>query len=332
MKDYGKKHFDNKIDHGPTQFNRRDFLKTGASAAVMTAVIPASLKKDAQMPMRVLGRTGEKVSVLTIGGHHIGAKDVPEDVAINIIRTAIDEGVNFLDNAWSYQQGRSEERMGKALKDGYREKVLIMTKLMARTVDDANKQMETCLKRWDLDRVDLMQFHAIASDDGMDGVDAVYKKGLIEWAMKQREQGVFKYIGFTGHSDPRPHIEMIRRGFEFDTVQCPVNIGDHHQEVSFEKDLLPLAVEKNIGILAMKTNGFGLIGKSGVATPAECIRYALTLPVSTVVSGIDSMKILRENIATAKAFVPFSKDEKDEILARANNTTEQLEHYRKEWG
>ncbi|MFT7034031.1 MAG: putative aldo/keto reductase-like oxidoreductase [Cyclobacteriaceae bacterium] len=328
MEDYGKKHFDEKPDHKPTPFNRRDFIKLSTTAAVAAVVTPIAIAKSTKMPLRTLGRTGEKISVLTLGGHHLGQKDVPEEVAINIIRTAIDEGVNFLDNAWSYQQGRSEERMGKALKDGYRKKVLIMTKLMARSVEEAKTQLETSVKRWDLDSVDLMQFHAV-SRDGMNVVDDVYNKGLIEWAMEQRDQGVFKYIGFTGHSNPKPLAEMMRRGFEFDTMQCPVNIGDHHQDVSFEKEVLPMAVERNIGILAMKTNGFGLIGKSGVATPAECIRYALDQPISTLVSGVDSMKILWENLAAAKAYTPFTKEEKEALLARAKNTTEKLEHYRK---
>ncbi|MEQ9286275.1 MAG: aldo/keto reductase [Cyclobacteriaceae bacterium] len=328
MEDYSDKHLGKKPDHGPTPFNRRDFLKLGASAAVGAAIAPTSVGAKGKMPMRKLGKTGEKVSVLTLGGFHVGHKDVPEDVAINIIRTAIDEGVNFLDNAWSYHSGRSEELMGKALKDGYRKKVLIMTKLMARSVDEAKQQLETSLNRWDLDRVDLLQFHAV-SRDKMNVVDDVYKKGLIEWAVEQRSQGVFKYIGFTGHSDPKPLAEMIRRGFEFDTAQFPVNIGDHHQEVSFERTVLPLCIEKNIAVLGMKTNGMGLIGKSGVATPAECIRYALSQPISTVVSGIDSMKILRENLAAAKSFTPMSESEKAEILLRSKNTTEKLEHYRK---
>ena len=328
MKDYSEKHFGEKPDHSKTPFNRRDFLKLSAGAALAAAVAPTVIAKGTKMPMRTLGRTGEKISVLTIGGHHVGAKSVPEEVGINIVRTAIDEGVNFLDNAWSYQNGRSEKLMGKALKDGYRKKVLIMTKLMARSVEEAKNQMETSLKRWNLDSVDLMQFHAV-SRDGMNVVDDVYKNGLIEWAMEQRDQGVFKYIGFTGHSNPKPLAEMIRRGFKFDTAQFPVNIGDHHQEVSFEREVLPLCIENNIGILAMKTNGFGLIGKSGVATPSECIRYALSQPITTVVSGIDSMKILRENLAAAKAFTPLSVSEKSELLARSKNTSKKLEHYRK---
>ncbi|MFY0651758.1 MAG: aldo/keto reductase [Cyclobacteriaceae bacterium] len=328
MKDYSEQDFNEKPDHKRTPFNRRDFLKLSAGAALAATVAPTVIAKGTKMPMRPLGKTGEKVSVITVGGHHIGQKSVPEDIAIDIIRGAIDQGVNFLDNAWSYQDGRSEERMGMALKDGYRKKVLIMTKLMARSVDEAKEQMETCLKRWDLDSVDLMQFHAV-SRDGMNVVDDIYNTGMIDWAMEQRDQGVFKYIGFTGHSDPKPLAEMIRRGFDFDTAQFPINVGDYHQQVSFHEEVLPLCIEKNIGILAMKTNGFGLIGKSGVATPAECIRYALHQPISTVVSGIDSMKIMRENIAAAKAFTPLSDSEREALLTKAKNTTEKLEHYRK---
>jgi predicted aldo/keto reductase-like oxidoreductase len=328
MEDYSGKNIGEKPDHSKTPFKRRDFLKLSAAAAMAATVAPTVIAQETKMPLRPLGRTGENISVISIGGSHMGASGVPEEIGINIVRTAIDEGVNFLDNAWTYHRGRSEERMGKALKDGYRKKVLIMTKLMARNVEDAKRQMEASLKRWDLDSVDLMQFHAVARD-GMNVVDDVYNKGLIEWAMEQRDQGVFKYIGFTGHCDPKPLAEMIRRGFEFDTAQFPVNIGDHHQEVSFEREVMPLCIENNIGVIAMKTNGYGLIGKSGVATPAECIRYALSQPIATVVSGIDSMKILHENLAAAKAFSPLSASENSELLARAKNTTEKLEHYRR---
>lgn len=329
MKDYMEESHNTPPDSNRNSLNRRKFIKLSGGAAVVVAV-PTLGKgmSTADMPMRTLGKTGEKISMLTIGGYHVGIPEVSEEQSVEIIRTAVDEGVNLLDNAWSYHKGRSESLMGKALKDGYRDKVLLMTKFTARTLDGIKRQLEESLKRLGTDRIDLMQFHHVAHKAGV--VDAIYKNGLPEWAMEQRDQGVFKYIGFTGHCHPQPLIDMIERGFEWDTIQFPVNIGDHHQKISFERDLMPLAVEKNIGILAMKTNGYGLIGKSGVATPAECIRYALSLPTTTVVSGIDTLKILKENISSAKSFEPYSEEELTELRGRAKNTDKQLEHYRKD--
>lgn len=329
MKDYMKELHNTPSDSNSNSLNRREFIKLSGGAAVAMTVPNLGMSRSvADMPLRPLGKTGEKISMLTLGGHHIGLPEVSEEQSIEIIRTAVDEGVNLLDNAWRYHKGRSEELMGKALKDGYRDKVLLMTKFTERTLDGIKRQLEESLKRLGTDRIDLMQFHHVAHQAGV--VDAIYKNGLPEWAMEQRDQGVFKFIGFTGHCHPQPLIDMIERGFEWDTIQFPVNIGDHHQEISFERDLMPLAVEKNISVLAMKTNGFGLIGKSGVATPGECIRYALSLPIASVVSGMDTLKILKENIASAKSFKPFSEKELAELRERAKNTDKQLEHYRKD--
>lgn len=309
--------------------NRREFVKNISSAALATSFFPLTSGKNIpiELPKRVLGRTGEKVTILGIGGFHVAADFVTDEIAIQIIRTAIDRGVNFMDNAWSYQKGRSETIMGQALKNGYRKKVLLMTKLMARTVEDAKKQMETSLKRFQLDSVDLMQFHAIGNREG--DVDAIYNNGLIEWAEKMRSQGVFKYIGFTGHSDPAAHLDMIQRAYPWDTVQMPLNIGDVHRELSFEKDVLPLAVENNIGVIGMKSNGMGRLGKSGIATPTEGLRYSLSLPVSTVVSGIDSMSILEENLLVAKIFKSLSESEREALIERSINQSDIIEHYRK---
>ena len=309
--------------------SRRDFLKKASALAVSFPLLSfdAGEQPSRKSPKRRLGRTGEYISLLSIGGFHVGDPAVSDEEAIEIIRTSIDEGVNFMDNAWSYKQGRSETIMGLALKDGYRQKVLLMTKLMARNVEDAKVQMETSLKRFDLDSVDLLQFHAVGAREG--DVDAVYKGGLIEWAMEQRSQGVFKYIGFSGHSDPAPHVEMIERGFEWDTIQIPLNIGDYHRGLSFEKHVLPLAIKNDIGVIGMKSNGMGRLGNSGIATPVEGLRYTMSLPVSTVVSGIDSMEILRENLALFHHFEPYSESEKQELLARSAGQSEVIEHYRR---
>ncbi len=310
--------------------NRREFVRNISSAALAASLIPFSSAryKSGNLPKRVLGRTDQKVSILGVGGFHVGADFVTDEVAIQIIRTAIDGGVNFMDNAWSYKKGRSEILMGQALKGGYRKKVLLMTKLMARTVEDAKRQMETSLKRFQLDSVDLMQFHAIGNTEG--DVDAIYKDGLIEWAEEMRSQGVFKYIGFTGHSDPRAHIDMIQRGYPWDTVQMPLNLGDVHREMSFEKNVLPLAIKNNIGVIGMKSNGMGRLGKSGIATPVEGLRYAMSLPVSTVVSGMDSLDILNQNMALAANFKSLSEKERSDLIVRSLDRSDIIEHYRKD--
>ena len=307
--------------------DRREFVKNITGVALGASVLPLVGSKDpvSRNQTRVLGRTGEKVSILGIGGFHVGDISVPDEIAIKIIRTAIDRGVNFMDNAWSYKNGRSETIMGRALRDGYRKKVFLMTKVMARTVEVAKQQLETSLNRFKLDRVDLMQFHAIGNKDG--DVDAIYNDGLIEWAEEQRSQGIFKYIGFTGHSDPKAHIDMIQRDYPWDTVQMPLNIGDFHRTVSFEHDVLPLAVEKNIGVIGMKSNGMGRLGKSGIASPTEGLRYAMSLPVSTVVSGIDSLEILEENLGLFEGFAPLSNSEKMSLLTKSKGKSDVIEHY-----
>jgi predicted aldo/keto reductase-like oxidoreductase len=308
--------------------NRRVFVKHISGLTLGMCLFPWSVRarEVTEYPMRVLGRTGEKVSILTMGGFHVGDPSIPDDVAIQIIRTSIDKGVNFMDNAWVYKDGRAETIMGRALKDGYRKKVLLMTKFMARTVEDAKKQLETSLRRFDLDSFDLMQFHSIGPED----VDTIYHDGLIEWAEEQRSQGVFRYIGFTGHTDPKAHIDMIERGYPWDTVQMPLNLGDYHRKVSYQKDVLPLAVEHNIGVIGMKSNGFGKLGEAGIAKPVEGLRYAMSLPVATVVSGIDSMEILEENLNMFHNFTPLTRKETKELQARSKGHSDIIEeHYRR---
>lgn len=312
--------------------DRRTFVKTVSSAALGTALLPVSSKAistPAKVPTRILGRTGEEVSLLGMGGFHVGDPSIPDETAIQIIRDSIDGGVNFMDNAWMYKKGRAETIMGRALKDGYRERVFLMTKVYATTVDEVKEQMETCLKRFDMDRVDLVQFHAVGSKEGF--VDTIYKSGLIEWSEEMRSQGVFKYIGFTGHSDPKAHVDMIERGYPWDTTQMPLNPGDYHRNYSFEKDVLPLALKNNIGVIAMKSNGMGKLGKSKIGTPAEGLRYAMSLPVSTVVSGIDSLDILAENLSAFQNFKPLSDEERTEFLARAEGESDTIEGYRKKF-
>lgn len=301
---------------------RRNFLKSAATGAAISMTIPSIAidgNKDntkVRMPKRRLGKTNEMVSMITVGGLHTTWKEkepkiveqIEEEESIKIIRGAIDNGVNFLDNAWSYNEGRSEEVMGRALKDGYRKKVMVMTKVNARDLDGAKVRFETSLKRFQLDSIDLMQFHAIGVWEG--DVDAIYNNGLLDWAMELRAQGVIKYIGFTGHNDPKVHLDMIQRGFDWDTVQMPINVVDYHKkESSFERDVLPEAIKRDIGVIAMKTNGYGRPWYASVTNPLDGLRYAMSLPVATVASGMTSEAIMKENIGFTSNFEPFSKEE-----------------------
>ena len=323
--------------HAP-YMTRRRFIKLTSGAAVALSVSPLTLAscKGMSMEKRTLGRTGEKVSVLTVGGLHMswietadGHIDVKEQEGIGIVRGAIDAGVNFCDNAWSYNQGRSEELMGKALKDGYREKTMIMTKLTGRTPERLQEQFEASLERYQTDYIDVVQFHVIGIWKG--DVDAVYNRGLLEWAIKKRDEGQLRYIGFTGHNDPDAHIDMINRGFEWDTCQFPINLADYNNPgKSFERDVLPLCKEKNIGVIAMKTNGYGRDWYKPYATPVEGLRYAMSLNVDTVASGMTSLSIMEENVAATLNHKPFSKSELAEYRARLDEYPENIEHYRTE--
>ena len=285
--------------------------------------------KPLNIPKRPLGKTGEMISLLTMGGFHVSHPDIPEETSIEIIRKSIDRGINTMDNAAGYHDGGAELVMGKALKDGYRDKVLLMTKFQGRTLDEVKKQLEDSLKRLQVDQIDVIQFHAIGSTD--EDVDQIYKNKLPEWAEEMRNQGVIRYIGFTGHSDPKAHIEMIKRGFPWDTTQMPINIGDYHRNMSFQRDVLPLCLDKGIGVFAMKSNGMGNLKKSGLATPAEGLRYSMSQPVSTVVSGIDSLDILEENMAVFHNFTPLSEQEQVEFLSRSEGHSDEIEKYRRKF-
>lgn len=315
------------------QMGRREFFKTSAAlAAGMTlGAAPEPVEVRNGMPYRVLGRTGEKVSLLCVGGAHIGQPNVSDEDAIRIIRTAIDEGVNFLDNAWAYNGGRSEELMGKALKDGYRDKVLLMTKHKGRERAVAQQQLEDSLRRLDVDVIDLWQFHEVIEPDFP---ERIYNNGALDFAIEQREKGKIRYIGFTGHHYPGYLLEMITRGFEWDTVQMPLNVLDYHFR-SFGHDVLPKAIEHNIGVIGMKSLGGspGAIPKTGAATVEECLRFTMSLPVSTVCSGMDSIDVLRQNLSTAKSYTPPSQDELAALLERTKGPAATGEHevYKTKW-
>ncbi len=306
------------------RMDRRKFLKLSASATALLSlgVTPAIAETRNGIPYRVLGKTGEKVSLLCVGGHHMGRRQLTERDSILLMRTAIDEGINFFDNAWDYNGGRSEERMGKALRDGYRDKVFLMTKHHGREPKTAQQHLEDSLRRFRTDVIDLWQFHEIQTPEEP---EEIYSSGALDVALKAKAEGKIRYIGFTGHRRPALLLDMIKRGFEWDTVQMPINVLDHHF-MSFTQEVLPVANEKNIGVIAMKTQAAGAIPRAGAATPEECLRFAMTMPVSTVCSGMDSVKMLRENIATAKSFKPMEERELASLLDRTEKYVEEGRH------
>lgn len=268
------------------------------------------------IPRRQLGSTGEEVSLLGVGGFHIG---VPEEAeGIRIIHQAIDAGANFLDNAWEYNDGESERRMGKALaQGGYRQKAFLMTKDCAhdRKALHSMWKLELSLKRLQTDYLDLWQIHEVVWEDDPDWIFA--PGGSAEALLKAKEQGKVRYIGFTGHKHPEIHRRMLSQGFPFDTVQMPVNVFDAHWR-SFEHEILPLCQEQGIGVIGMKSLAGGFLMQSGAdITTAEAIRYAMSLPVSTLVSGMKSLSDLEQNLAVAQSFTPLTDEERADLLARS---------------
>jgi aryl-alcohol dehydrogenase-like predicted oxidoreductase len=264
------------------------------------------------MLYRVLGRTGEKVSLIGLGGAHLSRKPLDESAAIKLIHAALDRGINFLDNCWDYGHGNSEKWMGAALAQaGYRKKAFLMTKLDGRTKESATSQLEESLTRLKTDHIDLVQFHEILRFDDPDRIFT--EGGALEALLAAKQAGKLRYIGFTGHKDPRVHLYMLevarRKGFTFDTVQMPQNVMDAHFR-SFSHMVVPQAVQQHIGILAMKTMGDGVFLKSGAPiTPIECLHYAMNLPVSVVITGIDSDKILDQAFDAVKSFKPMSAEQ-----------------------
>jgi len=300
------------------QVSRRSFLKSAAAAAVLSSASPQVLMAETKeaMPQRTLGRTGEKVSAIGLGGYHIG-KQADEGESITIIRSAIDGGITFMDNCWDYNGGASEIRMGKALRDGYRQKVFLMTKIDGRTNNSAASQIDESLKRLQTDHIDLMQFHEVIRLEDPDRIFA--DGGAMEALVEAKQAGKIRYIGFTGHKDPFVHLRMLHLAAahqsRFDTVQMPLNVMDAHFR-SFEHQVLPRLVADQVGVLGMKALGDPFILESKTVTPIECLHYAMNLPTSTVITGIDNMKILDQALEAARTFKPMSKEAVAGLLAR----------------
>jgi aryl-alcohol dehydrogenase-like predicted oxidoreductase len=310
---------------------RRDFLKAAAVAGVAATVTPemlgqarpspsnpSALTSSSEMQYRTIGRTGEKVSAIGLGGYHIGVQHDPAE-SVRLIRAAIDRGINFMDNSWDYNDGASEQRMGDALKDGYRKKVLLMTKIDGRSRASFNAQLDQSLKRLQTDVIDLMQFHEIIRIEDPDRIFA--PGGALEGALEAKKAGKIRYIGFTGHKDPLIHLRTFevaqQHGFHFDTVQMPINVMDAHFR-SFAKQVIPVAEEEGTAVLAMKVfSGRGIL-QSKTASAMECLQYALAQKVAVVITGIDSMPILDQAFAAVSA-KPLSQQQMAEVLARTHD-------------
>ncbi len=299
--------------------NRREFVRLSAAAGVAVTVGAtgsAADTKRGEMIYRALGRTGQSVSAIGLGGFHIGEpKD--EQEGVRIIRSAVDRGITFMDNCWDYHDGGSELRMGKALRDGYRDKVFLMTKIDGRSKQNAAKQIDESLKRLQTDRIDLLQHHEIIRLEDPDRVFA--EGGAMEAVLDAKKAGKVRFIGFTGHKDPLVHLRMLEvareHGFRFDAVQMPLNVMDAHFR-SFEKKVVPELVKDGIGVLGMKPLASGLILPTKTATPVECLHYALNLPTSSVITGINKMEYLEQALEAVRTFKPMSAQQVSSLLAR----------------
>ncbi|MCU1232277.1 MAG: aldo/keto reductase [Candidatus Solibacter sp.] len=306
-----------------SHINRRTVL--GGLAGLSTSGLAQNASSG--MPTRTLGRTGEKVSCIGLGGYHIGKPKLTDDDAIKLMRSAIDRGITFMDNSWDYNNGASEIRMGKALRDGYRQKVFLMTKIDGRTKDAAAKQIDESLRRLQTDHLDLVQHHEIIRFDDADRIFA--PGGAQEAMLDAKKAGKLRHIGFTGHKDPHIHLYMLSmadaHGFQPDTVQMPLNVMDAHFR-SFGKLVLPELVKRNVGVLGMKSMGDAVILKSKVVSPIECLHYALNLPTSVVITGIDSPQILDQALEAVRTFKPMSAQAVSQLLSKTKAVAEHGEY------
>jgi predicted aldo/keto reductase-like oxidoreductase len=301
-----------------TNLNRRNFLQAGAAglAAVSLAgtAVAAQEKSAGGIPLRPLGRTGEKVTMIGLGGFHAAVPEA-EDASIRLIQRACDEGITFLDNAWDYMDGKAEERMGKAISQGgRRDKLFLMTKCCGRTANDAQSNLEDSLRRLRTDHLDLWQFHEINYDNDPEWV--FQQGGALEYALKAKEQGKVRFIGFTGHKHPEIHLKMLSQPYEWASVQMPLNVLDS-QYRSFQKNVLPVLNQRGIAPLGMKSlGGRGNIVKGTGIGVEEALRYVLSLPIATLVSGIDSEQVLDQNLKIVREFSPMTVAEMAAIEAK----------------
>ena len=293
--------------------DRREAL--GALAAI--GLTAGAQTKSNGMIYRTLGKTGERVSAIGIGGFHIGSTADPNE-GIRIVRAAVDRGINFLDNCWDYHDGESELRMGRALRDGYRQKAFLMTKFDGRTRKSTAKQIDESLKRLETDHIDLMQYHENIRMEDPDRFFAA--DGPLEALVEAKKAGKIRYIGFTGHKDPVVHLRMLEvagaHKFHFDSCQMPLNVLDAHFR-SFTHQVVPKLVEQGIGVLEMKPLAEGIVFTSGSGVTAiECLHYAMSLPTSVVITGCETMERLEQAIHAAETFQPMSPQQMEALLAK----------------
>jgi predicted aldo/keto reductase-like oxidoreductase len=305
---------------------RRDFLKTAAVAGIGATITanaqtrpstaPVKRPESPDMIYRELGTTGERVSAIGMGGYHLGMQSDPTE-SVRLIHAGVDHGITFLDNCWDYNDGTSEVRMGQALRDSYRQKVFLMTKMDGRTAVEYNKQLEESLTRLQTDVIDLVQFHEVIRMEDPDRIFA--PGGAIEAAIAARQAGKLRYIGFTGHKDPAVHLRMLetaqKHSFHLDTVQMPINVMDAHFR-SFTHQVMPVAIKQGIGVLAMKTFGDSFILKSNTVQPMEALRYGLTQPISVLITGINNTQVLDQALEAARTFKPMTTAEVKALLDR----------------
>ena len=299
---------------------RREFLNCAAVGGLAVSVMGysswAEEKAANGMIYRTLGSTGLKVSAIGLGGFHIG-NPVMESESLEIIRSAIDRGITFMDNCWDYHEGKSEVRMGKALRDGYRDKVFLMTKIDGRSKIGAAAQIDESLSRLQTDHVDLLQFHEIIRMDDPDRIFAA--GGALEAVLEAKQAGKLRYIGFTGHKDPYVHLRMLdnarKHDFHFDAVQMPLNVMDAHFR-SFTHEVLPVLNREGIGVLGMKCFGDHFILDSHTVKPIEALHYCLNLPITAQITGIDTQEILDQALEAARTFKPLSSTEVASLLER----------------
>ncbi len=302
-------------------------LRTASAAKEAAAAIPrvsvAGTMKG-EMLYRPLGATGVDVSVIGLGGAHLGRPKVAEDDALKLIHQALERGINFLDNSWDYNEGRSEMRVGKALKQGgYRDKAFVMTKIDGRTKEVATNQINDSLKRLQVEHIDLLQHHEVIRFDDPDRI--FNEGGAMEAVVEAQKAGKVRFIGFTGHKDPHVHLYMLevadRHGFHFDTVQMPINVMDAHFR-SFAQLVVPQATNRRIAVLGMKCFGDGIILKSGVVEPMDCLMYSLNVPVAVQITGIDTPELLEQAFAAVRQFKPMDEANVATILAKTEQAAQ----------
>ena len=280
--------------------------------------VTARLPRHPDMKYRPLGRTGEHVSLVGLGGYHLakpGGMDA--DQAVRVVRAGIDAGITFCDNCWDYNAGESEIRLGRALRHGWRDRVFLMTKLDGRTAQAARAQLDISLSRLATDHIDLIQFHEIIRPDDPERIFAA--GGALEAVLRARDEGKVRYIGFTGHKSPAIHAHMFevadKHGFHFDTVQMPLNVMDAHYD-SFEQNVVPIAVAHGTAILGMKAFGDNFIWQTHAVPPVSMLQYPMNLPISIQITGIDSIRILQQALDAVRTFQPLTPEQRAALLAK----------------